>query len=189
MYLFRAEKVIKIYSRVALTKLNDSIYSAENNKSKQPLKSAENNQNFNKSLRNLHVISGNMLDNFDNYYHRISKIGEGSFSEVLKVKNKETGELFAAKRLTNPFTSLAEIDNYTELRTLKKLEFHPNVLHLVDYVYEKCELTLIFNLMDMSLYDYIKDRKRKLPESRCKNYVYQLLNGISYLHQNGIFHR
>jgi renal tumor antigen len=132
-----------------------------------------------------------MLDSLANHYLLISKIGEGSFSEVLKVKSRETGEFFAAKRLTNPFTSLEEVEEYTELRTLKKLEFHPNVLHLVEYVYEPNPgtLSLIFNLMDMSLYDFIKDRKRKLPESRCKNYIYQLLNGINYLHQNGIFHR
>lgn len=132
-----------------------------------------------------------MLDSLLNNYQLISKIGEGSFSEVLKVKDKRTGQLLAAKRLTKPFACVEEVEEYSELKTFKRLTSHPHVLQLVDYVYEPDQgtLTLIFNLMDMSLYDYIKDRRRKLAESRCKNYIYQLVQAIAYLHQNGIFHR
>jgi renal tumor antigen len=134
-------------------------------------------------------MTRNMLDSLKKHYSLISRIGEGSFSEVLKVKSRETGEFFAAKRLTNPFASVEDVENYSELIILRKLDYHPNILHLVDYIFESDTLTLVFNLMDMSFYDFIKDRKRKLSESRCKNYIYQLLNGVNYLHQNGIFHR
>jgi renal tumor antigen len=132
-----------------------------------------------------------MLDNLLNSYSLMSKIGEGSFSEVLKVKNKQTGIYYAAKRITRPYLSHQEVNECTELRTFKKLEFHPNVLSLVDYVYEAGHgrLTFIFNLMDMSLYDYIKDRRRRLSEKTCKWYTYQLALGLEHLHRNGIFHR
>ncbi|KAJ9591196.1 hypothetical protein L9F63_002267 [Diploptera punctata] len=51
------------------------------------------------------------------------------------------------------------------------------------------KVTLIFELMDMSMYDLLKTRKRCLPESRVKNYLYQILRGIDHLHQHGLFHR
>ena len=132
-----------------------------------------------------------MLDSLINNYFLIEKIGEGSFSEVLKVKDKRSGQFFAAKRLTRPFGSMEEVEEYNELTALKKLEHHPNVLYLVEVVYESEQnsLSLIFNLMDKSLYDHIKDRKKKLSEAKCQNFVYQLLNGLEYLHKNGIFHR
>jgi renal tumor antigen len=132
-----------------------------------------------------------MLDSLLHNYALLCKIGEGSFSEVLKVKEKCSGQLFAAKRLTRSFLSIEEVEGYQELQTLLKLETHPNILNLVEYVYESEHriLTIIFNLMDFSLYDYIRDRKRKLSECRCKNFLYQLSQGLCYLHSNGIFHR
>ena len=36
-------------------------------------------------------------------YKIIDKIGEGSFSEVVKCQDRETGELYAAKRLKKTF--------------------------------------------------------------------------------------
>lgn len=132
-----------------------------------------------------------MLDNLLNNYLLISKIGEGSFSEVLKVKDKKTGNLYAAKRLTKYFNTSDEVINYVELRTMQKLEYHSNVISLIEVIYENQlgALTLIFDLMDMSMYDFIKNRKRTLSETRCKCYMFQLVLGLNHLHRNGIFHR
>lgn len=132
-----------------------------------------------------------MLDNLLNNYTLISKIGEGSFSQVLKVKEKKTGNCYAAKRLTKHYSSLSEAEDCEELRTLQKLEYHPNILSLVEPVYEPQSgiLTLIFDLMDMSMYDFIKDRKKTLSETRCKFYMFQLAQGLNHLHRSGIFHR
>lgn len=137
------------------------------------------------------LFNGNMLNSFNDNYQELSKIGEGSFSEVFKVEDIKTKGFFAAKRLRKTFESLEEVEEYSELKIFKKLDFHPNVINLCNYVFEadKGVLTLIFNLMDMSLYDFVKDRKRKLPESKCQNYIYQLLHAVNFLHSNGIFHR
>lgn len=132
-----------------------------------------------------------MLDHLLKNFALISKIGEGSFSEVLKVKNKKTGKFFAAKRLTKQYASLDEVKNCAELKTLQKLEYHPNVLSLVEFVFEPevGALTLILDLMDMSLYDFIKNRTKTLSETRCKHFLFQLALGLNHLHRSGIFHR
>lgn len=132
-----------------------------------------------------------MLDNLLKYYTLINKIGEGSFSEVLKVKDKKTSQLYAAKRLTKIFANVDEVANYAELRTMQKLENHANVVSLVESVFEPEHgaLTLIFDLMDMSMYDFIKNRIKALSETRCKCYLFQIAHGLHHLHRNGIFHR
>ena len=43
--------------------------------------------------------------------------------------------------------------------------------------------------MEMNLYEAIKGRQSYLPESKVKNYMYQLLKAIEHMHRNGIFHR
>lgn len=132
-----------------------------------------------------------MLDSLLDNFAVISKIGEGSFSEVLKVKDKRNGNYYAAKRLTKQYASIEEVTNCAELKTLQKLEYHPNILSLVEFVYElkNGALTLIFDLMDMSMYDFIKNRKKTLSETRCKHFLFQLTLGLNHLHRSGIFHR
>lgn len=50
-------------------------------------------------------------------------------------------------------------------------------------------LYLIFELFDMNLFDYIKNRSRCLSEVRVKRIMYQLTAGLNHLHRSGIFHR
>ncbi len=50
-------------------------------------------------------------------------------------------------------------------------------------------LALVFELMDMNMYEAIKGRRNYLPEQRVKFYLYQVLKSIDHMHKNGIFHR
>lgn len=63
-------------------------------------------------------------------------------------------------------------------------------------------LALVFELMEMNLYEAIKGNDYKfynkpsdlgrpnyLPEARVKNYMYQLFKAVEHMHRNGIFHR
>ena len=50
-------------------------------------------------------------------------------------------------------------------------------------------LVLVFELMDMNMYEAIKGRRHYLPEQRVKYYMYQVLKSIDHMHRNGIFHR
>ena len=50
-------------------------------------------------------------------------------------------------------------------------------------------LALVFELMDMNMYEAIKGRRHYLPEQRVKYYMYQVLKSIDHMHRNGIFHR
>jgi renal tumor antigen len=47
----------------------------------------------------------------------------------------------------------------------------------------------VFELMEMNLYEWIKNKKTYLPENKIKAYTYQLLKAIEHTHANGIFHR
>ena len=50
-------------------------------------------------------------------------------------------------------------------------------------------LALVFELMDMNIYELIRGRRHYLPEARLKDYMYQLLKSMDHMHRNGIFHR
>ncbi|KAG8281175.1 MAPK/MAK/MRK overlapping kinase-like [Homalodisca vitripennis] len=132
-----------------------------------------------------------MFSEFQSQYITLSHIGEGTFSEVLKCKKICTGKTFAVKKLRKQFKHFSEVKGLPEVFVLEKLSSHPNVLPMLEYVFDSQDkkLYMIFELMDMSLYDLIHARKRCLSETRVKHMVYQLLMGVDHLHKNGIFHR
>jgi renal tumor antigen len=68
---------------------------------------------------------------------------------------------------------------------------HPQIIKLYEVLYDEPtgRLALVFELMDMNLYDAIKGRRQYLPEARVKYYMYQLIKAIDHMHRNGIFHR
>ncbi|KAF7989882.1 hypothetical protein HCN44_008556 [Aphidius gifuensis] len=125
-------------------------------------------------------------------YRVIEKIGEGTFSEVLKCQNKTTGVFYAGKKLKRVYESINEITDSPEVIAMKKISRHPNILYMIEYHHDPLpgKLTLIFELMEMSLYDLIRNRKGlKITEQRVRLYIYQLLKGLDHLHKHGIFHR
>ena len=71
------------------------------------------------------------LDNFI----KIEKIGKGSFGEVLKVKDKQTGEIYAAKigfKSLEEETKDAKINLAREVNLLSQLN-HPSILKFIGY--------------------------------------------------------
>ena len=60
-------------------------------------------------------------------------------------------------------------------------------MHEVLYDEPTGRLALVFELMDMNMYEAIKGRRHYLPESKVKFYMYQVIKAIDHMHKNGIF--
>ena len=84
-----------------------------------------------------------------------------------------------------------QVNNLREIQALKRLSPHPNVITLHEVLYDEPtgRLALVFELMDMNMYEAIKGRRHYLPEPRVKFYMYQVIKAIDHMHKNGIFHR
>eukprot|EP00043_Microstomoeca_roanoka_P013164 m.128913 g.128913 ORF g.128913 m.128913 type:complete len:424 (-) comp15684_c3_seq1:858-2129(-) len=124
-------------------------------------------------------------------YDIMNKAGEGTFSEVIKAKRKADGKVFAVKRMKGKFSSTEQVDKLREIQALRRLKNHPNIIQLEGVIYnkDKRSLDLVFELMDMNIYERIKGRRNHLPEDVVKRYMYQLCKALDYMHRNGIFHR
>ncbi|XP_060037054.1 MAPK/MAK/MRK overlapping kinase isoform X4 [Erinaceus europaeus] len=94
-------------------------------------------------------------------YKAIGKIGEGTFSEVLKVQSLRDGNSYACKQMKQHFESDRKSGS----------------------------LALICELMDMNIYELIRGRRYPLSEQRVMHYMYQLCKSLDHMHRNGIFHR
>ncbi|XP_038823680.1 MAPK/MAK/MRK overlapping kinase-like isoform X3 [Salvelinus namaycush] len=74
---------------------------------------------------------------------------------------------------------------------MKKLNPHPNIIQLHELIFDKESgtLSLVCELMEMNIYEYIRGRQQPLPESKIRHYMYQLCKSLDHMHSNGIFHR
>ena len=75
-----------------------------------------------------------------------------------------------------------------EVKSLRKLN-HPHVVKLKEVIRENDELYFVFEHMDNNLYQVTKDRDKYFPESRVRNWCYQILQSLAYVHKQGFFHR
>ena len=124
-------------------------------------------------------------------YRLVAKKGEGTFSEVLKAQSVKNGKCFAIKCMKNYFDSIEQVNNLREIQALRRLSPCPHIVKLYEVLFDKPtgRLALVFELMEMNIYELIRGRRHYLPEARLKDYMYQLLKSMDHMHRNGIFHR
>lgn len=118
----------------------------------------------------------------------IKQLGDGTFGSVHLCRNKETHELVAIKTMKKKFYNWEECVNLREVRSLKKLN-HANVVKLKEVIREDNQLYFVFEYMKENLYQLMKERERYLPEQLIRNMVYQVLQGLAFMHKHGFFHR
>lgn len=124
-------------------------------------------------------------------YQILGKKGEGTFSEVLKAQDMETKRLVAIKCMKKPFKSKEQVNRLREIQAVRRLQPHPNIVQLMEVLFDRStgRLALVFELMEMNLYELIKGRRQYLNEERLMSYMYQMLKGLDHAHRVGLFHR
>ncbi|KAF1518083.1 UNVERIFIED_CONTAM: Serine/threonine-protein kinase MAK, partial [Eudyptes robustus] len=123
-----------------------------------------------------------------NRYTIMKQLGDGTYGSVLMGKSNESGELVAIKRMKRKFYSWDECMNLREVKSLKKLN-HANVIKLKEVIRENDHLYFVFEYMKENLYQLMKDRHKLFPESVIRNMMYQILQGLAFIHKHGFFHR
>ncbi|XP_061700931.1 MAPK/MAK/MRK overlapping kinase-like [Syngnathoides biaculeatus] len=124
-------------------------------------------------------------------YKIIKKIGEGSFSVVVKTQNLRDGKMYACKMMHQTVNSVEQANNLQEVQAMRRLGPHANIIHLHELIFNKemGTVSLICELMEMNLYEFIQERETPPPEYTVRNYMYQLCKSLDHMHSCGIFHR
>ncbi|XP_059638115.1 CBL-interacting serine/threonine-protein kinase 1-like [Cornus florida] len=117
-------------------------------------------------------------------------LGEGNFGKVKYAKNLDSGQSFAVKILEkNRILDLNITDQIKrEISTLKLLK-HPNVVRLNEVLASKTKIYMVLEyVIGGELFDRIAS-KGKLSEARGRKLFQQLIDGVSYCHNKGVYHR
>ncbi|KAJ8315686.1 hypothetical protein KUTeg_007836 [Tegillarca granosa] len=125
------------------------------------------------------------------------KVGRGTYGHVYKAKRKVStdGREYALKQIEGTGISMSACREIALLRELK----HPNVINLnkVFLSHTDRKVWLLFDFAEHDLWHIIKfHRSAKankkpvdVPRNMVKSLLYQILDGIHYLHANWVLHR
>ncbi|KAM3877795.1 calcium/calmodulin-dependent protein kinase type 1D-like [Diretmus argenteus] len=126
------------------------------------------------------------ISNIKDIFEFKGKMGSGSFSEVFMVREKKTGNLYALKCLKKKHLANSNLEN--EINVLRRIK-HENVIGLEDFYESRTQYYLVMQLVSGGeLFDRILDRG-VFTEKDASNVIRQVLQAVSYLHQNNIVHR
>ncbi|KAK9453280.1 kinase-like domain-containing protein [Dipodascopsis uninucleata] len=132
-------------------------------------------------------------------YEIVGYIAAGTYGRVYKARSK-TGEPreFAIKKFKAD--KEGEVVHYTgisqsacrEIALCRELR-HENISQLVEIILEDKCIYMVFEFAEHDLLQIIHfhshPERRAIPESTVKSILWQLINGVSYLHQNWVLHR
>ncbi|KAE9601541.1 putative protein kinase CAMK-CAMKL-CHK1 family [Lupinus albus] len=117
-------------------------------------------------------------------------LGEGNFGKVKFARNSDSGQPFAIKILEkNKIINLNSTDQIKrEITTLKLLK-HPNVVRLHEVLASKTKIYMVLEYVTGGELFYKIASKGKLSETEGRKLFQQLIDGVSYCHNKGVFHR
>ena len=105
-------------------------------------------------------------------------------------RSRTTNEIVALKEIHldseegTPSTAIREISLMKELK-------HENIVALHDVIHTENKLMLVFEYMDGDLKKYMDTNGERgaLKPMTIKSFMYQLLKGIAFCHENRVLHR
>nr|XP_020463020.1 cyclin-dependent kinase 12 [Monopterus albus] len=135
------------------------------------------------------------VDKFD----IIGIIGEGTYGQVYKAKDKDTGELVALKkvRLDNekegfPITAIREIKILRQLKhrsVVNMKEIVTDKQDALDFKKDKGAFYLVFEYMDHDLMGLLESGMVQFSHEHIRSFMRQLMEGLDYCHKNNFLHR
>ncbi|XP_010500348.1 PREDICTED: CBL-interacting serine/threonine-protein kinase 17-like [Camelina sativa] len=117
-------------------------------------------------------------------------LGEGNSAKVKYATDTVSGQSFAVKIIDKSRITRLNVSFQIkrEIRTLKVLK-HPNIVRLHEVLASKTKIYMVLELVTGGdLFDRIVS-KGKLPEIEGRKMFQQLIDGISYCHNKGVYHR
>lgn len=128
----------------------------------------------------------------DERYLKIATLGKGTYGEVYKMRDSETQEIVAVKKIK--VMQQGEGIHFTAIREIMLLQEldHPNIVkvtatQLKDVFYKQGTINLVLEIAEHEVANLV--RNPAMNEAAIKGLMLQLLQGMHYMHSNWVMHR
>jgi tRNA A-37 threonylcarbamoyl transferase component Bud32 len=118
--------------------------------------------------------------------HKLRFIGEGSYAQVFKYKDKFYDKTFVLKRAKKELNE-KEIKRFKQEFEQMKSFKSPYIVEV--YSYNEQNNEYLMEHMDSTLNEYLNNNNGKLTFQQRKSIGSQVLRGLKYIHDKGLLHR
>jgi serine/threonine protein kinase len=133
--------------------------------------------------------SSSVSSESDGIYRLGNRLGKGAYGVVYQAIHRTKGNTVAIKQL-NIGDVPAETQHTLEMevKLLKKLS-HPNIVRYVDHFVSNGQLNIVMEFVENGSLASMVNQYGTFTEPLCKAYIRGVLEGLVYLHSEGVVHR
>lgn len=137
-------------------------------------------------------MEGLLLD--DGRFEALAPLNHGSFGMVFLAKDTLTDEQVAIKCLGKTADNEASLasanDHLLELTCHNTLGYHPNIVNLLHAFETDAHMYLVLEFCSMGdLYEAIRVGRGPLETEHVRDFMFQLVDAVQFMHSKGIYHR
>ncbi|KAL0415605.1 UNVERIFIED_CONTAM: Cyclin-dependent kinase G-2 [Sesamum latifolium] len=133
-----------------------------------------------------HSLLRSLITRRANDYDYLNVISHGSYGIVYRARDKKTGEIVAMKQELNGLSR----STLREIEILMSLPRHPAIVEFKGVVVDDWNrVFIVIEHVEDDLKGIMKGRKHPLSPNEVKCMTKQLLEGVKFLHENGVMHR
>lgn len=175
----------------------DNIQFIERGRFATVLKATDKNTNQYVALKKMWMKSS-LSSNFNSRSHLQSRSRSQSQSRSRSVSQRSQSQPSQQTQRSRSYSHCSQYDdqqNYfrhcidREIRILKLVNNHPNIIKLINTFIEDEYIIIVFEYMNINLYQLLQNIEKNLTELQCKYISKQLFEGLHGLHSNNIIHR
>ncbi|KAI1918692.1 cAMP-dependent protein kinase catalytic subunit [Ophidiomyces ophidiicola] len=136
-------------------------------------------------------VQGQLLDG---RFLTVTPLNHGSFGMVFLAQDTLTGEQVAIKCLTKSTSfdpsALTVDERSEEMQCHARLGYHPNIVNMVHSFETHAHIFLVLEYCSMGdLYEAIRVDRGPLETEHVRDFMFQLVGAVEYMHSKGLYHR
>ncbi|XP_068143308.1 LOW QUALITY PROTEIN: serine/threonine-protein kinase polo [Drosophila tropicalis] len=123
-------------------------------------------------------------------YSRMRFFGKGGFAKCYEIIDIETNDVFAGKIVSKKLMIKHNQKEKTAQEiTIHRSLNHPNIVKFHSYFEDPQNIYIVLELCKKRSMMELHKRRKSITEFECRYYIYQIIQGVKYLHDNRIIHR
>uniref|UniRef100_A0A1B0AW41 polo kinase n=1 Tax=Glossina palpalis gambiensis TaxID=67801 RepID=A0A1B0AW41_9MUSC len=123
-------------------------------------------------------------------YKRMTFFGKGSFAECYEIVDVATNEVYAGKIVSKKLLMKhKQKERMVQEITIHSSVSHPNIIKYHGFFEDNYNIYIVLELCKKRSMMELHKRRKTITEYECRYYIYQLIQGVKYLHDNRIIHR